>query len=131
MKWLRKSFALKVLFGLEKLLKVLAHSPSKFWYQLQQLLETNLTELRLDNRTRSQWMMCQKCKCVWEKCSTEGQEASVLTDSWGHVCPQQGRQQEAATETSTQTSTQISGKLTIGQEESPITPSVKWLVRQC
>jgi hypothetical protein len=38
---------------------------------------------------------------------------------------QQGRQQEAATETSTQTSTQISGKLTIGQEESPITPNVK------
>jgi hypothetical protein len=45
-------------------LKVLANSPSKFWYQLQQLLQTNLTKLRLDNRTRSQWMMCQKCKCV-------------------------------------------------------------------
>ncbi len=43
----------------------------------------------------------------------------------GGMCAQQGRQQEAATETSTQTSTQISGKLTTGQEESPITPSVK------
>ncbi len=41
------------------------------------------------------------------------------------MCAQQGRQQEAATATSTQTLTQISGKLTIGQEESPITANVK------
>ncbi len=45
----------------------------------------------------------------------------VFLRTAGAMRAQQGRQQEAATETSTQ----ISGKLTIGQEKSPITPSVK------
>jgi hypothetical protein len=71
-------------------------------------------------------MMCQKCKCVCVCVKSVRQKVMrlVFLRTAGAMRAQQGRQQEAATETSTQTSTQISGKLTIGQEEPPITPSV-------